>query len=80
MLRANTGQCIVNMIRTRQNTHPLFRSFGLGAVVDEPMPITRSSLQVEVARWYPSVRVQEVRVTGANEKGEFNYTVRVQGR
>lgn len=75
----NTGKHIVNMIRTRQGEHPLFRAFGLGGVVDAPNRITRSTIQAEVVRWYPGARVSSLRVDAADVSGEFSYTIKVEG-
>lgn len=74
----STGECIVNMIKIRRNTHPLFRSFGLSNV-DDLSPITRSTLAVEVARWFPGNRVKSLEMS-RNERGEFSYNVQVEGK
>lgn len=70
----DTGQCIVNMIMCKQGEHPLFRSFGLGAVTDQVGRLRKSQVTQEIARWYPGVDsveieikdgVYNVRITGA---------------
>lgn len=72
------GQNIVNLIRCRRGTHPLFRAFGLGDEVDGLNKITRGLIQVEVNRWFPSTYVESVEST-ANINGEFEYNVKVRG-
>lgn len=74
-----TGKNIVNMIKTRRGEHPLFRAFGLGAVVDDPNRITRAELQVECAKWYPTAKVKALRTDSATGAGDFGYTVTVDG-
>lgn len=74
----STGECVVNMLKTRKGTHPLFRSFGLSNV-DDITPITRSTLAVEVAKWFPGNRVKSLELSG-NERGEFSYKVQVEGK
>jgi hypothetical protein len=76
----NTGECIVNMIKTRTGTYPLFRSFGMGHMVDGIERITRSTLQVEVAKWYPGNRVKDFTLETVNNAAEFIYHVEVEGR
>lgn len=75
----NMAQNIVNMIKTRQGEHCLFRSFGLGGIVDSPNTITRNSLQVEVNRWYPSTVVENVTVDKASSDGNFEYSIKIRG-
>lgn len=74
-----TGKNIVNMIKTRRGEHPLFRSFGIGAVVDEPNRVTRAQIQAECAKWYPGARVKSVRTDSADIAGNFVYTVEIEG-
>lgn len=75
----NTGQNIVNMITCRAGEHCMFRSFGMGGVVDEPNRITRNALQVDVNRWYPGVVVRSVDVKKASIDGHFEYKIDVRG-
>ena len=72
------GQNIVNMIRCRRGTHPLFRTFGMGAEIDSPNRITKGGIQVEVNKWFPATSIESLDYT-ANEKGEFDITIKVQG-
>lgn len=74
-----TGKNIVNMIKTRRGEHPLFRAFGIGAVVDEPNRVTRAQIQAECAKWYPGARVKSVRTDSADIAGNFVYTVEIEG-
>lgn len=74
-----TGMHIVNMIKTRRGEHPLFRAFGMGAVVDEPNRVTRAQIQAECARWYPGAKVKSVRTDSADVAGNFVYTVEIEG-
>ena len=75
----NIAHNIVNMIQCRQGEHPLFRSFGMGAIVDSPNRMTRNNIQVEVNRWYPSTIVENVSVDKAGSDGIFEYSVSVRG-
>ena len=75
----NLGENIVNMIQCRAGEHPLFRSFGLGGVTDDPNRITRNTVQVEINRWYPGTVVRGVTVNKANANGEFEYYIDVRG-
>lgn len=75
----NVGQNIVNMIKCRKGTHPLFRSFGMGAEIDTPNRITKGGIQVEVNRWYPATFVESIAQDKANEAGEFEYSVKIRG-
>lgn len=74
-----TGNHIVNMIKTRRGEHPLFRAFGIGAVVDEPNRITRAQIQAECVKWYPGAKVRSVRTDSADIAGNFVYTVEIEG-
>ena len=74
------GQNICNMIQCPRNTHPLFRSFGLGGRVDDPNGITRSGLEVEIRRFFPDTQLKEFKITSATESGNFEYSIRVEGR
>lgn len=76
---SSLGNNIVNMLKCRQNEHCLFRSFGLGGVVDEPNTMTRNRVQVEVNRWFPATIVQSVNVEKANINGEFTYNIQIKG-
>lgn len=78
MAYQNTGQNICNMIQCPRNTHPLFRSFGLGSETDGIHGLTRSALTVEVKKWYPRVVVKELRIIESNLAGEFEYAVKVE--
>lgn len=73
------GQNIVNMIRCRKITHPLFRSFGMGAEIDTTNRLTKGGIQVEVNRWYPATFVESISQNKANNAGEFEYRVRIRG-
>lgn len=76
---ANLGQNITNMIECRPMEHCLFRSFGLGGEVDGA-PITRGQIQVECARWLPTVTVKSVQIEKATKEGHFVYNISVEGR
>jgi len=79
IMAQNIGQNVANMIQCVAGEHCLFRSFGMGSVVDSPNRITRNSLQVEVNRWFPSVVVDSVGVKEAGSDGVFSYTVNIRG-
>lgn len=74
----NIAQNIANMVKTVKGEHVLFRSFGLDGV-DSPNRLTRSALQVEVNRWYPSVIVDNVTVNRAGSDGVFEYGINLRG-
>lgn len=76
---ADLGKNICNMIECRPYEHCLFRSFGLGGVVDDPNTITRNTLQVAVNRWYPATVVKSMTVEKAEISGEFVYKVNIVG-
>lgn len=69
----DTGKCIVNMINCRPGEHCLFRSFGLGGVVDQIGRLRKSQVTQELARWYPNVKLTKFEI----ENGEYN--VRTEG-
>lgn len=73
------GKNICNMIECRAGEHCLFRSFGLGGIVDNTNRVTRNALQVEVNRWYPATIVESVKVERATISGEFVYNIKVKG-
>ena len=75
----NTGQNVCNMIRCPRNTHPLFRSFGLGAETDSINGLTRSNITVELKKWYPGVRLKSFEVIKAEADGSFEYKVDFEG-
>lgn len=75
----NLGANICNMITCRENEHCLFRSFGMGGIVDDPNTITRNRVQVQVNKWFPATYVESVDVEKAEISGEFVYNVRVKG-
>ena len=70
---------IINMIKCRQGEHCLFRTFGLGAITDDIARVSRSLVQVEVNKWFPGNTVYEVKQSGQNSKGEFEYNIRIRG-
>lgn len=74
----NIAQNIANMVKTVKGEHILFRSFGLDGV-DSPNRLTRSALQVEANRWYPSVIVDNVTVNRAGSDGVFEYSINLRG-
>lgn len=56
----DTGKCITNMINTRAGEHCLFRSFGMGDVVDRVGKLRRADIANEIVRWYPQVKQIDV--------------------
>ena len=54
------GEHIAHAIECRQGEHVLFRSFGLGHIVDQNVRLTRSMVQSMVSTWYPSSVVIDV--------------------
>ena len=49
---ANTGQLVVNMVKTEKDTHVLYRDYGLSET-DEATVLTRTSVQSEISKYYP---------------------------
>lgn len=76
---ASLGTNICNMIKCRAGEHCLFRSFGMGGMVDSPNQITRNKVQVEVNKWFPATYVQSVDMEQADISGEFVYSVKIKG-
>ena len=72
-----TGSCIVNMLNTRRGTHPLFRTYGLNDT--DGAPISRASMQSEIAKWYPQARIRAFSVVSAEISGRFEYKIEVEG-
>lgn len=74
----NTGQNVCNMIRCPRNTHPLFRSFGLGAETDSINGLTRSNITVELKKWYPGTKLKNIEIVKAEASGEFEYRLDIE--
>lgn len=74
----NGGELVVNMLQTGKGSHILFPEFGLEQI-DESSVLTRTKVQNEVSRWYPDLIVKSILCTSANEKGEFEYDIDVEG-
>lgn len=77
MAYQNTAQNICNMIKCKRNTHPLFRTYGLGSEVDGLNGLTRSNLTVEMKKWYPSTQLKTIKVVQADASGEFEYNIQI---
>lgn len=75
----NIGENLCNMIKCNRNTHPLFRTFGLGATTDSLNGLTRSTVNVETKRWYPGVKLKSFEVIKAEADGSFEYKVDFEG-
>ena len=75
----NLGNNIKNMVSCVAGEHCLFRSFGMGGIVDSSTRLTRNSVQVEINRWYPGVVVQGVKQLKAGANGEFEFRIDVRG-
>ena len=73
------GENIVNMIKCRRGTHPLFRSFGMGAETDDITRITRGLIQVNINRWYPGASLETIDINKSSVSGEFEYNIKVRG-
>lgn len=79
MAYQNVGQNIVNMIKCPRNTHPLFRTFGVGHEVDSINGFTRSNLTVEMRKWFPNSRLKDIKIIKSDASGEFEYSIIVEG-
>jgi hypothetical protein len=73
------GENIVNMIKCRRGTHPLFRTFGMGAETDDTNRITRGLIQVNINRWYPGTSLESIDINKSSVSGEFEYNIKVRG-
>lgn len=73
------GENIVNMIKCRRGTHPLFRTFGMGAETDDTNSITRGLIQVNINRWYPGTSLESIDINKSSVSGEFEYNIKVRG-
>lgn len=74
----NYGELVRNLVKTEKGTHCLYRAYGLSNT-DSLTILTRSTVQNEVSRWYPSVVVTTCTCTQANEQGHFEYNLEVEG-
>ena len=76
---SNTGQLVVNMIKTEKDTHVLYRDFGLSET-DESTVLTRTSVQSEISKYYPGAYVKSLTLTDAQADGSFQFNIDVEER
>ena len=76
---ANTGQLVVNMIKTAKDEHVLYRDFGL-AETDESTVLTRTSVQSEISKYYPGAYVKSLTLNEVQADGSFEFTIDVEER
>ena len=76
---ANTGQLVVNMVKTEKGTHPLYRDFGL-AETDESTVLTRTSVQSEISKYYPGAYGKSLTVNEVQADVSFEFDINVEER
>ena len=76
---ANTGQLVVNMIKTERDTHILYRDYGLSET-DEATVLTRTSVQSEISKYYPGTYVKSLTLNEVQADGSFEFNIDVEER
>ena len=76
---SNTGQLVVNMVKTERDTHVLYRDYGL-AETDESTMLTRTSVQSEISKYYPGAYVKSLTLKEAEADGCFEFNIDVEER
>ena len=76
---SNTGQLVVNMVKTERDTHVLYRDFGL-AETDESTVLTRTSVQSEISKYYPGTYVKSLTLNEVQADGSFEFNIDVEER
>ena len=76
---ANTGQLVVNMVKTEKDTHVLYRDYGL-AETDEATVLTRTSVQSEISKYYPGAYVKALTLNEVQSDGSFEFNIDIEER
>ena len=76
---SNTGQLVVNMIKTAKDEHVLYRDYGL-AETDESTVLTRTSVQSEISKYYPGAYVKSLTLNEVQADGSFEFNIDVEER
>ena len=76
---ANTGQLVVNMIKTAKDEHVLYRDYGLSET-DESTVLTRTSAQSEISKYYPGAYVKSLTLNEVQADGSFEFNIDVEER
>ena len=76
---ANTGQLVVNMIKTARDEHVLYRDYGLSET-DESTVLTRTSVQSEISKYYPGAYVKSLTLNEVQADGSFEFNIDVEER
>ena len=76
---ANTGQLVVNMIKTAKDEHVLYRDYGLSET-DESTVLTRTSVQSEISKYYPGAYVKWLTLNEVQADGSFEFNIDVEER
>ena len=76
---SNTGQLVVNMIKTAKDEHVLYRDYGLSET-DESTVLTRTSVQSEISKYYPGAYVKSLTLNEVQADGSFEFTIDVEER
>ena len=76
---SNTGQLVVNMVKTERDTHILYRNYGLSET-DESTVLTRTSVQSEISKYYPGAYVKSLTLNEVQADGSFEFNIDVGER
>ena len=76
---ANTGQLVVNMIKTAKDEHVLYRDYGLSET-DEATVLTRTSVQSEISKYYPGAYVKSLTLNEVQADGSFEFDIDIEER
>ena len=76
---SNTGQLVVNMVKTAKDEHVLYRDYGL-AETDEATVLTRTSVQSEISKYYPGAYVKSLTLNEVQADGSFEFNIDVEER
>ena len=76
---ANTGELVVNMVKTEKGTHVLYRDYGLSET-DEATVLTRTSVQSEISKYYPGAYVKSLTLNEVQSDGSFEFNIDIEER
>ena len=76
---SNTGQLVVNMVKTAKDEHVLYRNYGLSET-DESTVLTRTSVQSEISKYYPGAYVKSLTLNEVQADGSFQFNIDVEER
>ena len=76
---ANTGELVVNMMKTERGTHVLYRDYGMSET-DEATVLTRTSVQSEISKYYPGAYVKSLTLNEVQADGSFQFNIDIEER